>query len=237
MSALAIAAALLAAVIVAAAAAFSAAPRLRERLRHGFLRRPTPAVVAGTSSTTSTEGATGAVRSLQTAELLLPAEALEQLWSPEYLERLARTYWRFLSRVTLGLLHVHYTERERSVVVVLPALRLLTFDAPEYEMDPQRGLVRWRIVRGLLVARRGRDGHGYLQIEVLRRPSVDSEQAHLRVEVEVASFYPAIAQRFSRRIYDATQSRIHVIVTRAFLRSLRRLDLAESRVGRLSRGG
>ena len=36
----------------------------------------------------------------------------------------------------------------------------------------------------------------------------------------------------SRRLYDATQSRIHVIVTKAFLRSLARLDLAESRVGR-----
>jgi hypothetical protein len=31
-----------------------------------------------------------------------------------------------------------------------------------------------------------------------------------------------------------TQSRIHVIITYGFLRSLRRLDLAESRVGRLA---
>ena len=113
----------------------------------------------------------------------------------------------------------------------------LTFDAPEYEVDPQRGLVRWRITRGLLVARRGRGGRGYLQIEVLRLPSTDPGRAHLRVEVEVANFYPSIAHRLSRGIYDATQSRIHVIITHAFLRSLRRLDLAESRVGRLRRPG
>ena len=118
-----------------------------------------------------------------------------------------------------------------------PALKLLTFDAPEYEVDPQRGLVRWRITRGLLVARRGRGGRGYLQIEVLRLPSTDPGRAHLRVEVEVANFYPSIAHRLSRGIYDATQSRIHVIITHAFLRSLRRLDLAESRVGRLRRLG
>jgi hypothetical protein len=33
-------------------------------------------------------------------------------------------------------------------------------------------------------------------------------------------------------VYQATQSRVHVLVTYAFLRSLTRLDLAVSRVGR-----
>src|SRR4051794_15138941 len=46
----------------------------------------------------TTMGADGAVRSVQAADLTLPAEALDQIWSPHYLERLARTYWRFLSR-------------------------------------------------------------------------------------------------------------------------------------------
>ncbi len=87
-----------------------------------------------------------------------------------HLERLARTYWRFLARVTLGLIHVRYTEQERSVVLLAAPLRLLTFRAPEYEMDASHGLVRWRISSGLLVSKRGRDGGGYLQIEV-RRPA------------------------------------------------------------------
>ena len=59
-------------------------------------------------------------------------------------------------------------------------------------------------------------------------------RAILHVEVEVANFYPSIASRLSRRVYDVTQSRIHVIVTYGFLRSLARLDLAESRVGRFA---
>jgi hypothetical protein len=114
-------------------------------------------------------------------------------------------------------------------------LKLLTFAAPEYEMDATRGLVRWRIARGLLVSRRGRDAGGHLQIEVRRSPGDDPDHALLHVAVEVANFYPSIASKLSRRLYNATQSRIHVIVTYGFLRSLARLDLAESKVGRLGR--
>jgi hypothetical protein len=136
--------------------------------------------------------------------------------------------------VTLGLIRVRYTADERSLVLVAPPLRLVTFHAPEYEMDPARGLVRWRIARGLLVARRGRGGGGYLQIEVRRSPTEDPAVVRLHVEVEVANFYPSIASAISRRVYELTQSRIHVLVTRGFLRSLSRLELAESRVGRLA---
>jgi hypothetical protein len=196
--------------------------------------RPDRAVIAEVRDSTSLDGGTGAVRSVQTAEVLVEEAALREIWSPTYLERLARTYWRFLTRATLGLIRVHYTEGERSVVLLASPLKLLTFDAPEYEMDPSRGLVRWRITRGLLVAKRGRDGGGYLQIEVRRSPGEVAGQVQLHIEVEVANFYPSIAQRLSRRLYNATQSRIHVIVTRGFLRSLVRLDLAESRVGRFA---
>ncbi|MCW2992161.1 MAG: hypothetical protein JWM73_2755, partial [Solirubrobacterales bacterium] len=38
-----------------------------------------------------------------------------------------------------------------------------------------------------------------------------------------------------RWLYTNTQSRIHVLVTHGFLRSLARLKLAESRVGRFAR--
>jgi hypothetical protein len=180
---------------------------------------------------------TGAVRSVQTADLLLSDEALRGLWSPEHLERLARTYWRFLTRVTLGLIRVRYTEHERFVVLLFRPLKLFTFQAPEYELNADHGVVSWRIERGLLVARAGRHGKGHLRIEVRRCPSEggrDSDPARLHVEVEVANFYPAIASGLGRRIYNATQSRVHVLVTHGFLRSLARLDLARSRVGRLA---
>jgi hypothetical protein len=204
------------------------------------------ATIANLKDDTSEDRATGAVRSVQAADLFLAPDALRQIWSPAHLERLARTYWRFLSRVTLGLIRVRYTERERSIVLIGRPLKLLTFHAPEYELSPSRGLVRWRIARGLLVSRRGRDDGGYLQIEVRRDeaatglppraddPNEGSARAHLHVEVEVANFYPAIASGLSRRFYGATQSRIHVIISHGFLRSLARLDLAESRVGRFN---
>ena len=129
------------------------------------------ASITNLRDTTSVDGETGAVRSIQTADLLLSEERLTEIWSPVYLERLARTYWRFLTRVTLGLVRVRYTERERFVVLLFGPLKLLTFKAPEYLLEPDHGMVRWRIERGLLVARAGRDGDGHLQIDVRRLPS------------------------------------------------------------------
>jgi hypothetical protein len=189
-------------------------------------------VIADLGDATSLDRDTGAVRSVQKADIVIEEAALREIWTPAHLERLARTYWRFLTRITLGLVRVRYSERERSVVLLARPLKLLTFLAPEYEMDRERGLVRWRIARGMLVSRRGRDGGGYLQIEVRRRAGDDPAHVRLHVEVEVENFYPSIASRLSRRLYNATQSRIHVIVTHAFLRSLARLDLAPSKVGR-----
>jgi hypothetical protein len=196
---------------------------------------PARAKIESLRDATEVDPGTGAVRSVQAADVAIDADALEQIWTPEHLERLARTYWRFLTRVTLGLIRVRYAADSRTVVLLVRPLRLLTFHAPEYEMDATRGLVRWRIARGLLVARRGR-GLGYLQIAVRRAEQPGQERVRLHVEVEVANFYPAIASGISRRLYNATQSRIHVIVTYGFLRSLVRLDLAESRVGQLSAG-
>lgn len=172
----------------------------------------------------------GAARSVQAAEITMPSAALEELWSASALERLARTYWRFLTRATLGVIRVVYSENARAVVFLVRPVVLIGFDPPEYELDAERGLVRWRIRRGLLVSRRGRDGNGSLVIEVKRQASPGPELARIAVEVAVLSFSPSIAAA-GRRLYGATQARIHVIVTHAFLRSLARLDLAESRVG------
>ena len=220
---------LLALVAVAAAAIVAA---LLAIVWRQLRRRPAGVVIADSRSLTSMDDATGAVRSVQTAVVALEPDALERIWTAEYLERLARTYWRFLTRITLGLIQVRYSEHERSIVLLVRPFKLLTFHAPEYEMDRVHGLVRWRIARGVLVAKRGREGGGYLQIEVRRNPAEHEPQAHLHVTVEVANFYPSIASRLGRRLYDATQSRIHVIVTNRFLRSLVHRDLAESRVGR-----
>ena len=174
------------------------------------------------------------VRSVQAADLILPSEALDAIWNPTYLERLARTYWRWLSRATLGIVSVDYQEHGR-VVKALNLIPLLTFKEPEYEMSADRGIVRWRIEKGILVAKAGRGGAGYLEIDVKRQPSKDYPGSSIcHVEVEVANFYPAIASTISRWLYENTQSRIHVLVTHGFLRGLARLDLAESRARRFA---
>jgi hypothetical protein len=115
-----------------------------------------PARITNLRDHTTVDERTGAMHSVQAADLLLSERALGELWSPENLERLARTYWRFLTRVTLGLVRVRYTAQGRFVVLLCRPLTLLVFRAPEYELRPDRGLVRWRIERGLLVARAGR---------------------------------------------------------------------------------
>jgi hypothetical protein len=183
---------------------------------------------------TTMDPETRAVRSTQAADLKLPAEALDAIWTPSHLERLARTYWRFLTRCTLGVIRVKYTEEERYVCVVFRPFVLLSFKQPEYAMDGERGIVRWRIDKGFLVSRASRSGDGYLQIDIKRSQPDDKGRATLHVEVEVANFYPSIASGVSSWVYTNTQSRIHVIVTHGFLRSLVRLDLAQSRVGRFA---
>ena len=186
--------------------------------------------------------ATGAVGSVQEAEVTMPGELVEQLWKPEYLERLARSYWRHLNRATLGLIRIVYTENARAAVLISRHLPLLTFHAPDYETSAEQGCVTWRIERGLLVSKRGRDD-GYLRIKVERkRPRSDESDGAgeevLYVHLEVKNFYPLLRgggrfARFGAWFYAQTQLRIHVLLCNAFLRSLARLDLPPSRVGAL----
>jgi hypothetical protein len=176
----------------------------------------------------------GAVRSIQAADITMPEHELEAIWTPMHLERLARTYWKFLSKVTLGLVRVAYTPAERFVVLVAYPLVLLSFHAPEYEISADRGVVRWRIRKGLLVDRRGHEGDGYLELDVRRCPPDEPGRAKIHVEVEIANFYPSLATWIARWFYANTQSRIHVLVTHGFLRSLARLELEESAVGRFA---
>lgn len=188
----------------------------------------------------------GPVTSRQTALVTVPRSELDPLWTPEHLEMLARTYWRFLTRISLGLLRVLYTPTSRAIVLIGRPLTLLKFHAPEYEIAADCGVVTWRIARGLLVAPPGRD-KGWLRITVRRPlasllpddPSTSADDyTTVRVTAEVASFYPMIAGwgwfwKIGRVLYRYTQLKIHVLVTNAFLRSLARLDLAPSVVGAL----
>jgi hypothetical protein len=196
-------------------------------------RRVADAVIRDPEEHTSFDE-NGAVRSIQAADLTMPEHELDAIWSPMHLERLARTYWKYLSRVTLGLIRVAYTPTERYVVLITRPFVLLRFRAPEYSMDDERGMVRWRIRDGILVASEGHEGDGYLEIDVQRCSEPEPDRARLHVEVEIASFYPAIAFRIARWVYANTQSRIHVLVTHGFLRSLEKLELEESAVGRFA---
>ena len=204
------------------------------RRRHPDRELPAHAVIVSPRRSTviSREGS---VRSAQTAKLTLDRDDLERLWTPANLENLARTYWRFLTRVTLGLIRVSYDDRSRSVVLLAKPLTLLRFDAPDYTTDRDHGNVTWRIRGGLLVARANRSS-GWLSLDVTRLPETGETPAgkrEVKIEVEVANFYPSIAAGFSTPVYEMTQSAIHVLVTHAYLRSLANLTLATSKIGSL----
>ena len=213
--------------LLAALSAVVASRRRRRRSR----TRAQAVIISPPKSTVIAKD--GAVRSAQMAELTLAEEDFRRLWNATNLENLARTYWRFLSRVTLGLIRVVYGENERSVVFIGRPLTLLRFDAPEYVLDREYGSVRWQIRDGLLVARSGR-GCGFLALVVTHLEGGSAGRVRVLIEVEVANFYPAIAAGFSVPVYEVTQSAIHVLVTHAFLRSLAHLALAKSKVGRFA---
>jgi len=216
-------------VLLALLAALSAFVATRRRRRS---RSPATAVIVSPPKSTVI-AKDGAVRSAQLAELTLAEADWRRMWNATNLENLARTYWRFLSRVTLGLIRVVYGENERSVVFLTRPFTLLRFDAPVYVLERDHGSVRWPIRDGLLVSRSGR-GSGFLALAVTHLGSDPTGRVRLLIEVEVANFYPAIAESFSTPAYEATQSAIHVVVTHAFLRSLAHLNLAKSKVGRFA---
>ncbi len=223
--------------IVAALAATAGAvlALLAARWRRRTRRLPAHALIVSAPKSTVI-AADGAVRSIQSALLTLDVHDLERLWSPANLENLGRTYWRFMSTATLGLIRVRYGENERALVLAGLRLTLLRFGAPEYVLEDDHGRITWPIRDGLLVSRAGR-GSGFLALDVRREdplPQRDGDgRATLTIEVEVENFYPAIASALSTLVYEGTQEVMHVLVTHAFLRSLARLELAESKVGRL----
>jgi hypothetical protein len=178
--------------------------------------------------------AQGAVRSVQTADVSMPEAEMPALWTPTYLERLARTYWRYLSRISLGLIRVEYGPLERRVVLLRSPFVLLRFRAPEYETGDDRGTVCWRIHDGVLVARRDQ---GFLRIRVERRDPDRPDWERVHVTVEVENFYPSVSRWATQRVYRHTQSRLHVLIAHGFLRSLARRELEVSAVGRFAAPG
>jgi hypothetical protein len=181
----------------------------------------------------------GSVTTRQEAEVSVPPGTLEQLWTPENLENLARTYWAFLIRTSRGLLKVRYGPDYREIVA-FGFIVLLRFHKPEYEMGSGRGCVTWRIHKGFLVAPGGRD-KGHLRICVDREPELNGDdEVTVKVTSEVGAFVPMLTfpglralSGVGRWLYKQTQLRIHVIVTHAFLRSLGNLELEQSQVGSL----
>jgi hypothetical protein len=181
----------------------------------------------------------GSVTTRQEAELTLPRETLDRLWTAENLENLARTYWSFLTRAFKGLIKVRYGDDSREIVA-LGFIVLLRFHKPDYETSTERGCVTWRINKGFLVAPGGRD-KGHLRICVERKePNNGSDEVSVLVSSEVGAFVPTLTfpglralGGFGRWFYRQTQLRVHVIVTHMFLRSLGNLELEQSQIGSL----
>ena len=182
----------------------------------------------------ATTGPTGCV---QSAQITVDDEIFEQIWTPSTLELLARSYWRFIRRRSLGLIRMNYGTGSRSVNLVSRHIPLLRFREPEFETGPEFGRVDWPIDRGILVASEGR-GNGYLRIEVHRDPQRPAKPGHQSITVssEVVNFYPWLRgtgwfARTGTWIYSQTQFRIHLWVTRGYLRSLADLPSSVIRQG------
>ncbi len=177
--------------------------------------------------------ADGSVRSVQSGDVWIPSNRFPDVWTAENLERLARTYWFHLGRVSFRMLRVMYTPTGRAMAL-FGLVPLITFNEPDYELDERHGTVKWVIRRGLLVSQRGADKNGYLGITVQHLESDRPGMDRLHVELSIANFYPSMADRLSKRLYSATQSRIHVLVAYSFLRSLAHGELVPSKVGRFA---
>jgi len=197
--------------------------------------RETPGVSILHPEERSRIGPDGAVGSVQEAEITVERGVLERIWNVDNLELMARSYWAFLQRMSLGIIRVHYAAASRTVTA-FGRIPLLRFGVPRYETGPGGGQVTWPIDRGILVAREGR-GKGALRVSIERcdRDGVDVEadaergEVKLIARVEVENFYPGIRgrgrfARFGAWLYAQTQLRIHVIVCNAYLRSLPRLE-------------
>jgi len=178
---------------------------------------------------------TGAVGSAQAATLIVPAP-LSATVGPEFLDRAAESYWRAIRRASVGLIRIVRARDHQAVVLLARPLALLRFRPPEHAPIDGGVGVTWRIERGLLVSREGRDS-GFLRLSVVEidAPAPEGSVA-VRIQVEVRNFYPWLRGRgrFARLgvwVYGHTQQRIHRFVSRRFLRSLAQSVAPATRAG------
>ncbi len=156
-------------------------------------------------------------------------DAGERVLSGDFLGQAASAYWRFITRTSLGVVRVAYASDHQSLVLIARRLVLLRFRSPDYELLADGGSATWRIERGLLVSRDGRD-QGFLRMTIQAVDDPESDASDLvRVQVEVRNFYPWIRgsgrfSRFGAWLYGRTQQRLHRWITRGYLRSLARLS-------------
>lgn len=167
----------------------------------------------------------GPVECAQSARVTVDPELFERIWAPSTLELLARSYWRFLRRRSLGAIKISYGPDSREIHFLSRRLTLLRFHAPRFRTGDDFGEVEWPIDRGLLVASEG-EGEGYLKMRVTHSPADRGEQEEsFTVTSEVSNFYPWIRgsgwfARLGTWLYSQTQFRVHVWITKGFLRSL-----------------
>jgi len=225
--------------IALALAATGVATLVRRNLTSGTdaANRPTEVNILDRGETVKV-GRDGPASSVQEAEIIVPRDQLERIWSPDSLELLARGYWGFLRKAFLGTIRVHYAHDSRTVTA-LGRFPLLRFGTPRYETSEGSGRVTWPVESGILVARAGRD-KGHLRVSVRRcdRDGIDDEddakldQVRVIAGVEVENFYPGLRgsgwfSSVGAWLYAQTQLRIHVIVCTAFLRFLPSLDFPD----------
>jgi hypothetical protein len=172
-------------------------------------------------------------RSVQEAELEMDPGLLEEPRIHETLERFGRGYWQFLNRVSLRVLRIAEGDAHLSIVPVRPRVELLRFGAPRYDAAPAFGSVSWPIESGLLVAPGGR-GRGHLRFDLRRIGAEPGGGARVQARAVVSDYHPRLGgsgrlARVGAFFYSQTQLRVHVLVTRGYLRSLERGELPPAR--------
>jgi hypothetical protein len=167
-----------------------------------------------------------AVRSLQSAELVVPADALEQCWSDAGVSCLARNYWLPLARRTLHLLRLIRSARGARLVLGVAPFALIRFGSPRTMLGREVAEVSWPITGGPLVSS-ATASRGTLRITARREDLAVSGETALTVTVLVEGFQPRLRgtghlPRIRTALYRNTQLRIHAWQSRAFFSALSR---------------